>query len=280
MAVRGAAAVVAAALGLTGCLGGAPPLGSVIDRAPVELVGTPFHPQTALQCGPAALATVLEDSGVRGAGPEALSDRLFLPERGGSLQAEMLATARHHGRVPVRLAGNMQAIADALAGGDPVLVLQNLGTPWTPVWHYAVVVALRPDAETVILRSGRERRRHEPAADFMRSWSLAGRWAFVAAPPERIPAFADVRGWLTAAAPAESAGQLDLALAAYEAAVARWPEAALAHAARGNALHARGDVTAARAAWRAALERDPDLKAVRDNLAATADGSPEPTGGM
>jgi tetratricopeptide (TPR) repeat protein len=267
-ALRCAVALVAAGL-LAGCAGRAPALGAVIDRAPVELVATPFHPQTALQCGPAALATVLGADGAR-VSPAELEPRLFLPARGGSLQTELLATTRHYGRIPLQLDTRMQAIADALAAGYPVLVLQNLGTPWTPVWHYAVVVGLDPGRGRVVLRSGTERRRFEHAADFMRSWSYAGRWAVVAADPERAPAFASLRAWLRAAAPAESAGQLALAESAYAAAVARWPESGLARAALGNARHARGAVDAARDAWRKALALDPELEAARRNLAATA----------
>lgn len=261
-------AVAAACLLLAACSGRAPALGQVIDRAPVELVATPFHPQTVLQCGPAALATVLGADGVRVA-PSELTPRLFLPAREGSLQTELIASARHYGRVPLQLDTRMQAIADALADGYPVLVLQNLGTPWTPVWHYAVVIGLDPARERVVLRSGTERRRFEHAADFMRSWSLAGRWAVVAADPADVPGFASLSSWLAAAAPAESAGQLALAETAYASAVARWPEAALAHAALGNARHARGDVPAARQAWQKALALDPDLEAARRNLAAT-----------
>lgn len=262
-------AALIAVVQLVGCAGRAPALDAVVDRAPVELVATPFHPQTALQCGPAALATVLGAEGLR-VTPAELQPRLFLPERGGSLQTELVATARHHGRIPMPLDTRMQAIADALAADYPVLVLQNLGTPWTPVWHYAVVVGLDPDRERVVLRSGTERRRFEDSADFMRSWSYAGRWAVVAADPKEVPAFASPREWLRAAAPAEGAGELALAESAYAAAVARWPESALAHAALGNARHARGEVEAARDAWQHALALDPDLDAARRNLAATA----------
>lgn len=267
-ALRGTAALATLAL-IAGCAGRAPALGAVIDRAPVELVATPFYPQTALQCGPAALATLLGADGARVA-PAELAPRLFLPARGGSLQTELLATARHYGRIPLQLGTRMQAIADALASGYPVLVLQNLGTPWTPVWHYAVVVGLDSEQGRVVLRSGTERRRFEQAADFMRSWSYAGRWAVVAADPLEVPAFASLREWLRAAAPAESAGQLALAESAYAAAVARWPDLALAHAALGNARHARGAIDTAREAWQKALALDPELDAARRNLAATA----------
>ena len=63
----------------------------------IELSQTPFFPQERYQCGPAALATVLTYSGVNiDAG--ALADEIYLPSRLGSLQIEILASSRRHGR--------------------------------------------------------------------------------------------------------------------------------------------------------------------------------------
>ena len=64
----------------------------------VELKEVPFFPQTEYQCGPAALATALAAAGVK-VTPEDLVSQVYLPERKGSLQIEMLAAARRHGLV-------------------------------------------------------------------------------------------------------------------------------------------------------------------------------------
>jgi hypothetical protein len=66
--------------------------------APIELADTPFFPQEALQCGPAALATVLGAAGVA-AHPDALAREVYTPGLGGSLQLELVAAARA-ARVP------------------------------------------------------------------------------------------------------------------------------------------------------------------------------------
>ena len=65
----------------------------------IELDDTPFHPQERYQCGPAALTTVLAQSGA-GASLEAVVDKVYLPGRQGSLQAELLAATRTEGRLP------------------------------------------------------------------------------------------------------------------------------------------------------------------------------------
>ena len=65
----------------------------------VELEDTPFYPQTQYQCGPAALATVLQYYGVDTT-PDELSGQVYIPERKGSLQIEMIAAARQQGMLP------------------------------------------------------------------------------------------------------------------------------------------------------------------------------------
>ncbi|TVP53451.1 MAG: hypothetical protein EA349_13665, partial [Halomonadaceae bacterium] len=69
----------------------------------VELRDTSFHPQQAYQCGPAALATLLQSSGVRDADPDTLKNQVYLPDRQGSLQTELLAATRRADRVPYLL---------------------------------------------------------------------------------------------------------------------------------------------------------------------------------
>lgn len=70
-----------------------------------ELLETPFFPQDAYQCGPASLAMVLNSQGVE-VSPQHLQALVYLPQRKGSLQAEMLAASG-----PLRAAG----------GPDPVI---------------------------------------------------------------------------------------------------------------------------------------------------------------
>jgi hypothetical protein len=71
----------------------------------VELTDTPFYPQEAYQCGPAALATVLAHSGVR-VSAEDLVPAVWLPERRGSLQPEMMAASRVYMRHVLGWQGN------------------------------------------------------------------------------------------------------------------------------------------------------------------------------
>lgn len=119
-----ALALVWAAL-TAGCVSHYPDLESVGagTKAPpgVELQDVPFFPQDEFQCGPAALATVLVDSGVA-VTPDELTDKVYLPEREGSLQLELIAASRRYERLPYVLDGTLAAILAELAAGRPVLV--------------------------------------------------------------------------------------------------------------------------------------------------------------
>ncbi|MBI2383886.1 MAG: PA2778 family cysteine peptidase [Gammaproteobacteria bacterium] len=231
----------------------------------VELAATPFFAQERHQCGPAALAMVLAADGAD-VTPDRLVDAVYLPEREGSVQAELIAAARRHGRVPYVLQPQLADLLREVAAGNPVLVLQNLGLGAWPLWHYAVAIGYDAQSDTVLLRSGTEKRKVSRATDFRRSWGLAGNWAMVVTPPQRLPATAQAGRWLEAAGAFEQLGQAPLAAAAYAAAAARWPDQALAWQLLGNARYAQQDLPGAAEALRHALRIEPSA-AAHNNLA-------------
>ncbi len=217
----------------------------------LELTDIPFFPQTRYQCGPAALATVLGASGVAVA-PDDLVDDVYVPERRGSFQFEMVATARRHGRIPYVLdtaaaddATRLEALAGELLGGRPLLVLQDYRLLWTSRWHYAVVVGLDQDRERVILRSGREQRRVEDFEVFLRRWSRSDAWAVVLLEPGELPKQASADGYLRALI--DASGQLSAAdfNRSLSAALGRWPASADLSFAAANAARSAGDLEAA-----------------------------------
>ena len=259
-------AAACAALALAACASHAPLRSQWPEAAAAtELADTPFFPQTQYQCGPAALATVLGASGLA-ITPDELAPQVFLPGRKGSLQLELVAATRRQQRLAYVLKPEPGALFAELASGKPVLVLQNLGVSWLPVWHYAVVIGADPVAETVVLRSGTDHRRVMSYRRFMDSWQRADRWAMVVTPADRVPVSANALDWLTAASAFEQLGQLPLATTAYEAATTRWPELPLAWQLLGNVRYRGGDRAGARQAYRGAVQLKPDA-ASYNNLA-------------
>jgi hypothetical protein len=257
-------------LGGFGCAGHTtavrtPPM-AAIGGQPVELSATPFFPQEDYQCGPAALATVLAASGVA-VTPADLSPEVYLPGRRGSLQIELLAASRRHGRLPYEVSGGLSGLLAELRGGRPVLVLQNLGWQRWPVWHYAVVVGGLDAPERLVLRSGPKERLVVAARRFVRSWQRGGAWALVVLPPGELPAQVDKRRYLKAAAALETAGQPESARAAYRAALRQWPGDAVARLGLGNSAFALREWGEARAAYRRLLDDEPGNVIARNNLA-------------
>jgi tetratricopeptide (TPR) repeat protein len=230
-----------------------------------EVADVPFFEQEAHQCGPAALAMVLAFQGETVA-PEALADEVFVPGRAGTLQSGLVGAARAHGRVayPVR---DLDALLAEIAAGRPVIVLQNLGLSWIPVWHYAVAIGYDLDRATLRLHSGPEARRVRPLETFERTWARSGHWALAVLPPSTLPARVETSRWLEAASGLERSGRPDAAEAAYRTALARWPDSADAWLALGNALEARGKLAAAADAYRTATGLAPDSGPAWNNLA-------------
>jgi hypothetical protein len=233
----------------------------------IELTEVPFFPQLEYQCGPAALATVLVSAGAK-ITPEALVPQVYIPDRKGSLQVEMLAAARRHGMVSYALAPRFEDVLREIAAGTPVIVLQNLGL-FSAGWHYAVAIGYDYPLGTLVLRSGTQERDVMPFAAHEVVWMRSGYWAMVALPPDRIPATADDKSWLNAIAAFERAGDAARARTAYQTFLARWPENVNAHIGLANAHHALGDLPRAEAVLRDAARRDPGSVVVLNNLAQT-----------
>jgi hypothetical protein len=234
--------------------------------ARLDLEQTPFFPQVEYQCGPSALASVLSASGLTVA-PADLVPEVYLPGLQGSLQPEMLASARRRDRLPYVLPPTSDAIVAQLVAGIPVLVLQKLGAgPW-PGWHYAVVVGYDVEAQVFLLRSGTERRLEMSAARFLATWDRADRWAFVVLQPGQMPGTPDASRYVEAAAALEAVGRIDAAGIAYQAAATQWPRDALPRLGLGNVALARGDLAAAESDYRQAIELDRGNVAARNNLA-------------
>ncbi|MDX1488047.1 MAG: PA2778 family cysteine peptidase, partial [Acidiferrobacterales bacterium] len=232
----------------------------------LELKEVPFFPQEAYQCGPAALATVLNAAGASVA-PEALVPQVYLPDRQGSLQLELLGATRQHGFVPYVLEPRFADLLKEVEAGNPVLVLQNLGVSWYPKWHYAVVVGFDLSQGEIILRSGREARYVIAMRRFEHTWKRSGYWAMVSVPPDRVPHTASEARYVRAIVDFERVKRWHDATRAYETALSRWPNNLVARLGLGNSRYALGDLPNAEVAYRQAIHDHPQAAPAFNNLA-------------
>jgi tetratricopeptide (TPR) repeat protein len=259
-------------LAVAGCAS-LPPQTQAIKASPpaglptrAELTGVPFFPEQDNQCGPATLAMALNAIGTS-VSPEALRKEVYLPDRKGSLQVEMLAGARRHGMIALELAPRLEDVLREVSAGTPVVVLQNLGLEALPLWHYALVVGYDLGRGELVLRSGLERRQKLPFGLFENTWRQSGYWAMVAVPPDRIPKTATESGYAAAAAALERIGQTRAAKTAYTTLLARWPDSVVGWFGLGNTAYALGELRQAETAFRKATEVRPDSAEAYNNLA-------------
>jgi antitoxin (DNA-binding transcriptional repressor) of toxin-antitoxin stability system len=230
----------------------------------VELDGVPFFPQEDYRCGPASLATVMTSGGI-GVAPDDLVSKVYLPNRGGSLQVEMLAAPRPYGLVSWRLAPRFADLLREVQAGTPVIVMQDY-------WHYAVVVGFDRNTGKAVLRSGEKRRLEIPFAVLEYTWKESAYWALAVLPPDRVPATADEASWLQAVVAMERVAEPNAAREAYRAALRRWPESLNGAIGLANVDYAQGDLQEAESVLREAVKHHPTSVVALNNLAqAVAD---------
>jgi Peptidase_C39 like family/TPR repeat len=234
--------------------------------ARVELAQTPFFPQQRYQCGPAALATVLASHAVS-VTPDELVEHVYIPALQGSVREEIAAAARDHGMLAYPLHPSLADLLEETAHGNPVLVLQNIGLPILPKWHYAVVIGYDLASREIVLRSGTTRRWRTTLGTFERTWSRGDYWALVILPAGDVPASASPASYLQAARDLEVTGQVKAARTAYRAATERWPDLPAGWLSWGNSLYADGQFSESATAFRQATVLAPADPRAWNNLA-------------
>ena len=230
-----------------------------------ELVGVPFYPQTAYQCGPSSLAMALTYQGLS-ITPEELKSQVFTPALKGSLQMDMVGATRRHGKIAYEITGP-EAIFPEIAAGHPVIILQNLGFSWRPVWHYAIVIGYNFTEKNVILRSGVTQRKVMSYYTFEKTWVHSNYWGLLVLEPTQIPVAAEETKYLTAVLGLEKSRQFQAAVSGYQTALTRWPGSLPGLMGLGNSYYALADLPGAENAFREATEQYPLVASAYNNLA-------------
>lgn len=197
---------------------------------------------------------------------QSLVSEVFLPGREGSVQPEMLATARRHQRIAYPIRPTLDALLGHVAAGDPVIVMQNLSLPAWPMWHYAVVIGYDLPDETLIMRSGEIRRHTLSFGRFDATWQRSQRWGLVLAEPGRIPDGVTARRAVDAISSYESLHGSGAALSSWQALTQAQPNNAMAYFGLGNASYRQERPQDAIQAFRRAVGIDEELGVAWLNL--------------
>lgn len=231
-----------------------------------ELKTTPFYAQRDYQCGPAALATVINFH-KKQTSPEQLIPLVYIPELKGALQVEMIAATRQFDRLAIEQDGKLVSILKEVANGNPVLVMQNLGLEAYPFWHYAVVIGYDLDKQEIILRSGEIKRLVRPFSVFERTWGKSDFWSVVVVPPDIMPITANQEQYIKAAIALESTMKPLPAFLAYRSGLNRWPQNYVLQMGLGNTAYVLRDYNLSEKAFLAAIKIKPERAEAWNNLA-------------
>ncbi|MCQ8896455.1 PA2778 family cysteine peptidase [Limnobacter humi] len=235
-------------------------------QQPVELKDVPFFSQEDYYCGPSSLAMALNYQGAKTT-PDQQAKLVYVPDRKGSLQVEMLAAPRTQGYLGYEVEPNAQALFKALNENQPVVVLLNLSLQIAPMWHYAVVVGYDPKTDVVVLRSGKKERDEIPLATFLKLWERSKNWGFVVLKPSaKVPEFATAQGYLNAAVALERSDSKG-ALKAYQQGMERWPSEPWFYFAAGNIQAGNKQFKDAETNYSKAVSLYPDMADAWNNLA-------------
>lgn len=241
-------------------------LAEVTDAAAVTLDDVPFHPQDAYHCGPASLLSILQTSGVE-TDMATLVSQVYLPGRQGSLQPEMRAAIRQHGRLAYQLPGEPTAVIQAVEAGWPVLILQNLGLRSRPIWHYAVVIGFDAERNALLLHSGEQARQWESVHRWTRRWHYADRWAVIALQPDQLPPSDEPAAWLQAASDFADRANPAEAITAWQTLLQHRPNEPVAMLGLANAHYQAGEHASSAAVLETLLAQHPGHPAAAHNLA-------------
>ena len=182
-----------------------------------------------------------------------LDGRTLIPEKGGTLQAELVATARANGLLVYTLNPSFDALLSELKEQHPVIVLVNRGYSWYPLWHYAPVTGYDAKNKTILMHFSDQPNEALPIETFAALWERSSNWGVVLLPPKTLPASASPKNFLRSAYELEKTGMRDDAIIAYQSALKRWPKDTDILFALANAYYASHKLTKAEQSYRKLL---------------------------
>jgi ABC-type bacteriocin/lantibiotic exporter with double-glycine peptidase domain len=136
--------------------------------------GVPYLRQERFFCGPASLGMVFGYYGVT-IPQKRLADELYRKKLLGSLNLDLLVSARRHGFDAGMHRGSLALLKSYLGRDIPVIALVRVSSE-PERYHYLVVFGYDDKAEVLTVHSGRTRAGEIGYGEFDRNWEAADRW--------------------------------------------------------------------------------------------------------
>jgi predicted double-glycine peptidase len=139
----------------------------------------PFYPQETYQCGPAALAGVLNYWGVA-VTPQDIAEEIFSKSARGTLNIDMVLYAQKKGLRATYYRGNREDLKKKIYDGYPMIVLVDLGFSLYQANHFMVIIGFNEHG--VVVNLGKDQRRILSWKDFHKAWEKTHFWTLFITP--------------------------------------------------------------------------------------------------
>lgn len=192
----------------------------------------PYLLQKQNHCGPATLAMVLNRLGNLKT-PTELAQMSFSTKAKGTYKEDLISAARIEGytTIPVR---NYSDLVLELAANNPVIVFQNLGFNWYPLWHYALVYGYDLDQKTLTMHTGADQAKEVSFNIFDKSWKRGDYWGVTITLPKELSKTGTELDHIRSAAALENNKKYELAKIVYQQILTRWPQSYMSYFGLGN----------------------------------------------
>jgi predicted double-glycine peptidase len=150
---------------------------SLTSAASARIIkSVPFFPQEEYQCGPAAMASVLNYRGVKTT-PEEVASAIYSKSARGTLNFDMIFYAEKKGLFARQYQGNLADLKYRINNSHPLIVMVDYGFLIYQKNHFMVVVGY--DNGNVIVHSGKDSFKRVPVDDFLKTWQKTNNWTLL-----------------------------------------------------------------------------------------------------
>jgi predicted double-glycine peptidase len=141
-----------------------------------HISSVPFFDQKDYQCGPSALAGVLNFYGVHVL-PEEVADEIFSTNVRGTFMFDMLIYAQKKGLYARQYRGDIKNLQENIIKNQPLIVMVNFGNSLLQENHFMVVTGYNYNG--FIVQSGNKRSEHISFEKFHNIWNKANNWTLL-----------------------------------------------------------------------------------------------------
>ncbi len=151
-----------------------------------RIIKVPFYKQEENQCGPSALATVMNywclmvDKGC--VSMDDISKEIFSPHAKGVLGIDLEIYATKNGFKTEQFSGNVDIIKESIDQGIPLIIMVTYGFLFYQINHFLVVTGY--DEKGIIVNDGRHENALVTYDELERIWKRARYWTLKIIPQD------------------------------------------------------------------------------------------------